>query len=330
MPRRRLAAAPWIVAAGAAALLLLPRASATLDPLASDAEAAAALSRVRARAAATAIASSVEVQARDAAGAPRAGTGIVVDPSGFVLTALHVVEGASGIRVTAEEGVAHAAQIHATDARADLALLRLLTPRLRLAAARIVSDEPLEPGESLLAVGSPYGLPRTVSSGILSARDRRGVYDDVVPLLQTDLSVHPGSSGGPLVNLRGEVVGLVTAVLRDRGFDLPIAFAVPGGEILRSLPSMFRGGAVARPWLGLRLVRREETLLVEEVTPGGPADRAGVRAGDRLLAIGGMRAATLREARERIGALNPGDAVAIDLERGPERLRPEISVGTLP
>ncbi|MCZ6571725.1 MAG: S1C family serine protease [Planctomycetota bacterium] len=323
-------AAAAVVAA--ALLFTAGRLEAQRDRAAIELDTALAHSRALGRAAARAGASTVSIRTfgrpapakdqppRDEDGY---GAGVIVRTDGLVLTALHVVDGAAAILVTLPDGSEHTALVHAKDEWADLAVIRLLTPELRLPVAELGPDESVRVGETVLAVGNPFGLRNTVTRGVLSARGRTGVVDgNRTALLQTDAAVNPGSSGGPLVDLKGRVIGLITAILTRTGGHEGVAFAVPAEEIYYCLPTMLRGERVRRGWLGVRVHKRALRtggLRIVSVVPKGPAAQAGLRMDDVVLEIEGSPLRTMADMRRLVRSAKDGQELLLRVQRGDER-----------
>ncbi len=224
-----------------------------------------------------------------------AGSGVIIDEDGWVLTNGHVVENATGERdeiwVRLWDG--------SRDLRAkavlkipgtDVALLKLQSkPGEKFSPARLAADDDLILGETVLALGNPLGLGSSVSKGILSAKPRRatptGSELDNADWIQTDAAINPGNSGGPLVNLQGEMVGLNVAVARE---GQGIGFAIPAKRIAGALAEFFSSEAMAQRWLGLRFQRSADgAFVVSDIHPGSPADKAGVKTGDKIATIDG-------------------------------------------
>ncbi len=229
-----------------------------------------------------------------------AGSGVIVDPSGLILTNSHVVFGRKAITVTLDDGTMMPAKLVGADPVFDVALIRIPVPQgSALAVASLGDSEQVQVGEDVLAIGNPFGLDQTLTAGIVSAMNR--ILPDIPlsimePLIQTDAPINPGSSGGPLINRCGEVIGITTLILPEAQ---NIGFAVPVNLIKEVMPLLLSDGRVIRPWLGVQgqlvapalkeLLRipLEDGLLVEVVEPGSPAEREGIAGGKLDLTVGG-------------------------------------------
>jgi S1-C subfamily serine protease len=259
------------------------------------------------------------------------GTGIVVAPEGHVLTALHVVDGATAIAVILDDGEEFTGRIRAWDRSTDLALLEVVAKDRVFEPATLAPDHAIDVGETVLAVSNPFGVGTSVTRGVLSATDRRNVVDGQrAALLQTDAAINPGSSGGALVNLRGEVIGLITAIITRSGGHQGVGLAVPAHEIRRSLERLSKGEAAPHAWLGVR-VRRDPVpgkgLKVLQVAPEGPAAAAGVRDGDILKSLEGRSLDHIEDLREALESAKAGDCLSAELAREGETLTLSIQVG---
>ena len=300
----------------AAVAFLAGRGDATRDPGRDDLDAAESMSRAQAGAVERVRDAVVSVHAIGKDG-EEFGAGIVIQRSGAILTAFHVVRGATTVTVRTFAGDEHVAHVAGTDRDADLALLRV---EARLQPARLGRDEGMRPGETVLAVGNPFGLYGTVTRGVLSARGRRNVIrDNIAPLLQTDAALNPGSSGGALINLRGDVVGMVTAIMTKNGGHQGAGFAVPATELRHALPFLLRGEDVQRSWLGVHIRTvggLEEGLEVVKTTAGGPAALAGLEPGDVILRLQNERVGDVAALRRILRATRVGDEVHVSLRRG--------------
>ena len=317
-------------------LLLATRGNATIDGNAKDRDLAEAVSRGRAAAVARVLPSVVSITAYSKDG-EEFGSGIVVGSNGEVLTARHVIRGANAIAVRFEDGAEFPAVTVGEDAYADLALIRMGIAGRKLDPATLGNENEMRVGETLRVVGSPFGLGGSVSRGILSAHRRRRVIPDVgVNLLQTDAAINPGCSGGPAVNLRGEVIGLVSAILTRNGGNQGVGFAVPASELKRALPYLRQGKPVPRARLGFTIKvhnhsvgTAESGLRVLKLAKDGPAQKAGVQPGDLVLRLNGRRVERIEELRSVLGSLEAGDPVRIGVRRGEKLLDLWATTGTL-
>jgi Do/DeqQ family serine protease len=272
-----------------------------------------------------------------------AGSGVIVDARrGYVLTNAHVVDHATRITVTLQDGRSLKAKVVGVDTPSDIAVVRIAAHGLT--QIRLGDSARLAVGDFVVAIGNPFGLPHTVTSGIVSGLKRSGFSpDDYENYIQTDASINPGNSGGALVDLRGDLVGINTAILSGSGDNIGIGFAIPVNTARQVMRQLITYGAVDRGQLGLSLyavtpeVARSLGLrgkatggLVEQVIPGSPAQKAGIRAGDVVTAIAGHRIKSNTDLREAIGLLRVGDPVTVDLLRdGHREQRRAILANTL-
>ena len=287
----------------------------------------------------------------------RAGSGVVVDPDGLVLTNAHVVGGQPLITVTLDDGSSFPARVVGADSVFDIAFLRIQKAAGPLPAARLGDSDTVRVGDEVYAIGNPFGLDQTLTRGIVSAVNRvlpGATWSLKEPLIQTDAAINPGNSGGPLVNPCGEVVGLTTAILPDAQ---SIGFAVPTSLIRVVTQDLLERGYVLRPWLGIQgtIVSRDlrdllraplgEGLLVEVVEPSSPAAGAGVKGGDLDLVVGGhpilvggdvvtaidgAPIGTSRAAYDALSTLKVGANVSLTLSRGGETRTVTLTVTERP
>ena len=269
------------------------------------------------------------------------GSGVVIDARGTILTNNHVVEGASEINVSFSDGREVRARIVGTDPRTDLAVLRVDGGALPYAV--MGDSNSLEVGDVVLAIGSPFGLGQTVTMGIVSAIGRGNIgivdYEDFI---QTDAAINPGNSGGALVNTRGELVGINTAILSRSGGYQGIGFAIPSDMVREVLEDILEHGRVIRGYAGLALqgitpdLARAFSLpdthgaLVARLDPDGPAAASGLRRGDVILSLQGRDVGSVDELRTRLSRFEPGDTVTLHLLRKGRRYETEMTLGEPP
>ncbi len=266
-----------------------------------------------------------------------AGSGFVIDPTGFVVTNNHVVGASTRVTVSLQNGTELAARVVGTDELTDLALLRV-EPRTPLVAVAWGSSNAMRVGQWVLAAGNPFGLGGTVTSGIVSARGREigaGPFDDFI---QTDAAINPGNSGGPLFNVAGEVIGISTAIYSPSGANAGIGFATPSDLARPVIEQLRRDGRVERGWLGVsvqdlvpddpRSGRR--AVLVTDVVRGGPSQRGGLRAGDVVMAVNGERTETSRALVRYVAAIAPGQPIRLSVQRDGRAQELTVLVGRRP
>jgi Do/DeqQ family serine protease len=258
-----------------------------------------------------------------------AGSGVIVDAkNGYIITNHHVVENATEITITLLDNRTFSAKVIGTDEGADVAVLQAKQPNL--VAMSLGDSAKLEVGDYVVAIGNPFGLQHTVTAGIVSALGRTGInpepggYEDFI---QTDASINPGNSGGALVNLRGELVGINSAILSGSGGNIGIGFAIPVNMVRSSMDQLIKFGQVKRGILGVQLysitadIAKEFGLtettgaLVAGVAQGSSAERAGVKTGDIITSLNGITMKTSGELRNAIGMLHVGDKVELGLLR---------------
>ncbi|MEM7407070.1 MAG: Do family serine endopeptidase [Pseudomonadota bacterium] len=278
---------------------------------------------------------------RDGAPSSRGvGSGFVVSDDGYIVTNHHVIEHADDIQVVLHDGTRVQAKVHGTDARTDLALLKIATDE-PLRPVRFGDSEQARVGDWVIAVGSPFGLGGTYTAGIISARGRdinAGPYDD---FLQIDASINRGNSGGALFNTAGEVIGVNTAIYSPNGGNVGIGFAVPAALATAVIDDLRDDGKVARGWLGVQIqaltpalaeslgLKRAAGALVTEVSPGGPAAAAGLAVGDVITAVGDRKVAQMRDLPRLIATTAAGTDVELSVWRGGESLVVKAEIGTL-
>jgi Do/DeqQ family serine protease len=256
------------------------------------------------------------------------GSGVIVDAAqGYVLTNAHVVENANSIEVTTKDNRQIKAKLIGRDADTDIAVLQI--PTGDLTAVPIGDSDRLQVGDFVLAIGNPFGLGQTVTSGIVSALGRSNLgiegYEDFI---QTDASINPGNSGGPLVDLQGRVVGINTAILAPGGGNIGIGFAVPINMARQVMDQLIRYGEIRRGRIGVAMqeltpdlaqalgTKHTQGAVIARVEAGSPAERAGLRTNDLIVAINGVPMRSGTELRNRVGLSRIGDEVELTVERG--------------
>ncbi|MBZ5709811.1 trypsin-like peptidase domain-containing protein [Nannocystis pusilla] len=265
------------------------------------------------------------------------GSGFVLTADGLVVTNHHVVNGTERLEVKLHDGRMFKGKVLGSDPLTDIALVQL-EGASGLKTATLGNSTSLSVGDWVMAIGSPMGLEQTATAGIVSAKGRGslGLYaNSYIDFLQTDASIAPGSSGGPLFNMAGEVVGINTAV---GGVGRGLGFAVPIDQAKTVIPQLKAGGKVVRGWLGISgreiepAVGRapEPGAVVGAVQEGTPAAQAGLRAGDRVVAVNGREVVNFSDLRGRIADTQPGSKVILSVDRGGKKLDLDATIGKLP
>lgn len=271
-----------------------------------------------------------------------AGSGLIINPDGHILTNNHVVEEADEIKVTLEDGKEYKAVLVGADPKTDIALIKIVReegdeqplPHLTLG-----DSDKLEVGEWVVAIGNPFGLDHTMTVGIVSAKGRfigAGPYDDFI---QTDASINPGNSGGPLMNMKGEVVGINTAIISgNSGGNVGIGFAIPINSAKEILTDLKENGKVVRGWLGVAIQKITPELaesfslahtdgaLVGDVIPSSPAYRGGILRGDVIMKFDQKDVKNIEELPRLVAATPPGKTVEVEVIRNGKRERVNITI----
>lgn len=269
------------------------------------------------------------------------GSGFFISPDGYVVTNNHVVQrGGNTVQVTTDDGRTLDAKVVGTDPKTDLALLKVNEPGT-YPYVKLASDPP-RVGDWVVAIGNPFGLGGTVTSGIVSARGRDigvGPYDD---FLQIDAPINRGNSGGPTFNLKGEVVGVNTAIASPNGGNIGLAFAIPASTVRSVVEQLKEDGTVTRGYLGVLIqpltkelaeamgVPRQKGALVGSAQPNTPAANAGIKSGDVIVSVNGEPIADSRELTRRIAGIKPGSKVEIGYIRDGQERTATVELGTLP
>jgi serine protease Do/serine protease DegQ len=260
-----------------------------------------------------------------------AGSGVVVDArNGYIITNVHVVEDANEITVTMQDGHNFTAKVVGADKQSDVAVIKLNEKPANLSAISLGDSSKLEVGDFVVAIGNPFALQNTVTSGIVSALSRApGISQDgLEDFIQTDASINPGNSGGALVNLKGELVGINSAILSQSGGNIGIGFAIPVNMVKSVMNQLIEYGEVKRGLLGVNIYTLTPDLvqatgapadlqgaLVSQVVEGSSADKAGIKVNDIITSVNGRQVKGAPELRNAIGMLRIGDKVEIGLIR---------------
>ena len=277
-----------------------------------------------------------------------AGSGIVLDKEGHVLTNYHVVEGAKEIQVLLFDGSSHNGKLVGFDQATDVAVLKVDAPVGLLVPAVFGSSNNLHVGQRVFAIGNPFGLERTLTTGIISSLNRSLPTRSgrtIKSIIQTDAAINPGNSGGPLLDSGSRLIGMNTAIASRTGQSSGVGFAIPVGTLARIVPQLIQRGKVIRPDAGIaRVYQTDKGLLVASLAPEGPAERAGMRGfkvvrerrrqgpftaefervdrsgADLIVAVAGEAVRTADDFLSAIDSRNPGDQVLIAVEREGHRL----------
>ncbi len=288
------------------------------------------------------------------------GSGAIIDDQGHIVTNYHVIRGAQRLEVTLPDKTKHEATIVGSDPNKDLAVLQIKVPRARLKPIPLGTSTGLQVGQKVLAIGNPYGLERTLTTGIISSLGRSiqatngRIIDDVI---QTDAAINPGNSGGPLLNAEGQIIGINTAILSG---STGIGFAIPADTVRRITSELITTGYVRYPWLGIRSmialadypgfaeamrVDTEGGLMVVEVFSGSPAQRGGIRGatqelrigyrrlpvgGDIILEVQSKAVNSIPELQTEIGRYRPGDRITVTVLRSNRRIELPILLEETP
>jgi serine protease DegQ len=269
------------------------------------------------------------------------GSGVIVSEQGYVLTNNHVVEGGDLIELVMQDGRKFAAKIVGADPETDLAVLRINADKLP--AITLGNDENLQVGDAVLAIGNPFGVANTVTSGIVSAlgRNQLGI-NNFENFIQTDAAINPGNSGGALIDTSGNLIGINTAIFSRTGGTMGIGFAIPVSLAKPVMEQIIQTGQVTRGYIGVgfaeltpQMIRvldakTDKGAVIGEVVPGGPAERAGLQRGDIVVAINNKPTANVTSLRNQISELPPGTRAPIKVARGSNEVTLEVEVAKRP
>lgn len=289
----------------------------------------------------------VEISAGGGAGRAQ-GSGFVFDERGHIVTNQHVVAAASTISVRFANGVERDAELVGTDASTDLAVIRVDAPASLLVPLRLADSSAVDVGDPVLALGSPFGLEGTLTSGIVSALHREITAPNTFTIkdtIQTDAPINHGNSGGPLLDDRGLVIGVNAQIESESGGSDGVGFAIPSNTVRSIVRQLIATGEVRRAYLGVRMVDVEGGVAITEVVDGSPADEAGLRpatgsriedgremptGGDVVVEFAGQEIASGTALQSAVDARQPGETVELVVARGGERVTVEVTLGVRP
>ncbi len=265
------------------------------------------------------------------------GSGVIVDADGYIITNYHVVDHATDVSVELSDGSKHPAQVVGTDPATDLAVLKIGAANLTVAPWGKSAD--MEVGDPVLAIGNPFGLAHTVTAGILSATERHAVVEhiDYKDFLQTDAAVNPGNSGGPLVNMKGQIIGINTAIVGPTYQG--VSFAIPSDLVHQVYDQLIKSGKVVRGWLGVSMqeLTPEEVekrgvsgALVSGVLAGSPAAAAGLKPGDIITKWNKRKVSGPAELGLQVAWSKVGEKTSVTVRRGDETMEFTVTVGLRP
>ena len=276
------------------------------------------------------------------------GSGVIVSAEGYILTNHHVIEGAEAIEVALNDGRTAMAKVIGTDSETDLALLKIDLPKLPTII--LGQMETLQVGDAVLAIGNPFGVGQTVTSGIVSALGRKQLgINTFENFIQTDAAINPGNSGGALVDANGLLMGINTAIYSRSGGNMGIGFAVPVSTATQIMAALIKDGKVTRGWIGVEprpltaeiaesfgIAKDKSTgtlpqgVLINGVLQNSPAAKAGIQPGDLILKVAGQVVADVPEMLTRVAALKPGETASLSIQRSGKLIEVQVTPGTRP
>ncbi len=269
------------------------------------------------------------------------GSGVIISPDGYILTNNHVVEGADEIEVTLTDSRRASARVIGTDPETDLAILKVELDKLPVIV--LGDSDALAVGDRVLAIGNPFGVGQTVTSGIVSAlgRSQLGI-NTFENFIQTDAAINPGNSGGALVDVNGNLMGINTAIYSRSGGSMGIGFAIPVSTAKMVLDGIVKDGQVTRGWIGVEPselspelaetfgVKANEGVIITGVLQDGPAAQSGLRPGDVIVSVGAKKIPSVPTLLSTVAALKPGEKAVFEVQRGDRTVELEITPGLRP
>ena len=269
-----------------------------------------------------------------------AGSGVIVTKDGYILTNNHVVENAEQLKVALNDGRDFTAKVIGRDPKSDIAVIKIDANNLPVIT--MADSSQIEVGDRVLAIGNPFGVGQTVTSGIVSATDRATMGLDYEDFIQTDAAINPGNSGGALVDAEGRLIGINTAILSHSGGSQGVGFAIPANLARGVMESLIKDGKVTRGYLGVMIqdvtpalakqfnLKDDKGALVGDVLPKGPADKAGLMNGDVITQFGGKAVSDSRHLKLEVARIKPGETVPVTLLRDGATKNLSVTVSELP
>ncbi|MGQ9499550.1 MAG: DegQ family serine endoprotease [Dissulfurimicrobium sp.] len=269
------------------------------------------------------------------------GSGFIISQDGYILTNDHVVGGADVINVKLSDGREFKAKVIGTDPQSDIAVIKI--PATNLPVLKLGDSDKIDVGEWAIAIGNPFGLQETVTVGVISAKGRNRVgISDYEDFIQTDAAINPGNSGGPLINIYGEVIGINSAIFSKSGGYMGIGFAIPINMAKVIKDQLISKGKITRGWLGVVIqdvtkdlaksfgLKEKEGVLVAQVSKGSPAEKAGLKEGDIILQLNGIKIVDAGELRNKIALTAPGTVVKLDIMRNGKKMPVSVTIAEQP
>jgi serine protease Do len=269
------------------------------------------------------------------------GSGVIITKDGYIMTNNHVVDGAKEVKVTLQDGREFTAKVVGRDPTSDIAVVKVDADDLP--TVPIADSEKVEVGDVVLAIGNPFGVGQTVTSGIVSAKNRGNMgIEDYEDFIQTDAAINPGNSGGALVDINGRLVGINTAILSRSGGSQGVGFAIPSNLARSVMESLVENGKVTRGYLGVVIqnvtpdlaqefkLKENKGALIGDVVPNGPADKAGVKSGDVVIEFNGHPVTDSRRMQLDVASTKPGSNVKMEVLRDGEKKTLDVTVKQLP
>jgi serine protease Do len=268
------------------------------------------------------------------------GSGVIVTTDGYVLTNNHVVDHANDVRASLQDGREYSAKVIGTDPKTDLAVIKI--DAANLPAIQMTDSEQVEVGDAVIAIGNPFGIGQTVTTGIVSATGRSAIGLDYEDFIQTDAAINPGNSGGALVDAEGRLVGINTAILSRSGGNQGIGFAIPANLARDVMESLIKDGKVTRGYLGVMIqdltpaiakkfnAEGKNGALVGDVSAKGPAEKAGLESGDLIVEFAGKPVNSSRQLKLQVARVHPGETVDVKVLRDGAEKTLSVKVGDQP